>query len=73
MADYYEQNEELEARKVEEMRVGMESMLQNMELMKRITQLNAALSRVAYESLIAAGFTEAEALELIARKGVMLS
>lgn len=73
MSEYREINEELQERKSEEMRVSIQSMLDNMQEMKAATEMNAALLRVAYTTLIAAGFTEAEAFELIARKGVMLS
>lgn len=59
--------------KNEQMRESLEMMLGNMDLMKKVTELNACLMKVAYDTLIAAGFTEEQAFELIARKGVTLS
>ncbi|MCA1800233.1 MAG: hypothetical protein LC650_02975 [Actinobacteria bacterium] len=59
--------------KNEEMRAGLEMMLDNMGMMKQVTELNACLAKVAYDTLVGAGFTEEQAFELIARKGAMLS
>lgn len=55
-----------------EMLSAMEFMQDNMALVKRQVELNAVLTKVAYESLMRVGFSEEQALSLIESRGAML-
>ncbi len=56
----------------EQLRNTIEFMLGNMELMQKQVELQAALTRIAYDSLQRAGFTEEQATEFIKARGPML-
>lgn len=56
----------------EQLRNTIEFMLGNMDLIRRQIELNAALTRIAYDSLQRAGFTEEQAAEFIKARGPML-
>lgn len=52
---------------------AVESLLDNMDLVRKHTELNAVLMRTAYETLKSSGFTEEQAIELIKARGPMLA
>lgn len=56
----------------EQLRSTIEFMLGNIDLMRRQVELNAALTRIAYDSLQHVGFTEEQATEFIKARGPML-
>lgn len=55
-----------------DMKSAIEFMLDNMELLRKQVELNAVLSKVAYDTLTSAGFTEQQALEIIKARGATL-
>lgn len=57
------------AANTEEMKNAISFMLDNMEMMLKQVELNAVLYRKSYETLIAAGFTEEQALEIVKARG----
>lgn len=59
--------------KNEAMLSTMDFMLKNMEIIKKQVELHAVLSRSAYNNLVATGFSEEQALDLIKALGPMLS
>ncbi|MEK3887320.1 hypothetical protein [Bacillus sp. FSL K6-3431] len=55
-----------------DIRQSIEFMLANMDLLRKQVELNAALTRIAFDGLQTAGFTEAQATDFIKARGPML-